>query len=207
MPNPVSRTAPVARFTRILAGLMSLWTRPCRWTLPSAAAMPIARRRTLPTSMGAPRCAQAARRPDLRAPASSGRARAQAPEAAPPTRRPAHPSIRIRGRGARGWRVAGAPRRAARPARRGGCRRRPGAIPGRRRARRPPTRPGGRRLPQCRIERMGPIAALRRQGDSGHRTQQATRFPQIGHDQLEPEAGQRQACITVPIPEPPVSGL
>ena len=34
---------------------MSLCTRPRRWTLPSAAAMLIARRRKLPTSMGAPR--------------------------------------------------------------------------------------------------------------------------------------------------------
>ena len=54
MPKPVSRTSPVARFTRILAGLMSLWTRPRWWSLPRAAAMPMARRRKLPTSMGAP---------------------------------------------------------------------------------------------------------------------------------------------------------
>ena len=38
MPNPVSRVRPSAQLTRILAGLMSLWTRP-RWcSLPSAAA-------------------------------------------------------------------------------------------------------------------------------------------------------------------------
>ena len=37
----MSLTAPVVRFTRMLAGLMSLCTRPRRWTLPSAAAMPI----------------------------------------------------------------------------------------------------------------------------------------------------------------------
>ena len=54
MPKPVSRTCPVAQFTRILAGLMSLWTRPRWWTLPSAAAMPMARRRKRPTSIGAP---------------------------------------------------------------------------------------------------------------------------------------------------------
>ena len=34
---------------------MSLWTRPRWWALPRAAAMPIARRRKRPTSMGAPR--------------------------------------------------------------------------------------------------------------------------------------------------------
>ena len=36
MPKPVSRTAPVAASTRILAGLMSLWMRPRSWTLPRA---------------------------------------------------------------------------------------------------------------------------------------------------------------------------
>ena len=44
MPNPVSRVRPSAQFTRILAGLTSLCTRP-RWcALPRAAAMPMARR-------------------------------------------------------------------------------------------------------------------------------------------------------------------
>ena len=54
MPNPVSRTCPSAQFTRILAGLMSLWMRPRWWSLPRAAAMPMARRKKRPTSMGAP---------------------------------------------------------------------------------------------------------------------------------------------------------
>ena len=54
MPNPVSRVSPSGQFTRILAGLMSLWTRPCRCASPSAAAMPIARRRKRPASIGAP---------------------------------------------------------------------------------------------------------------------------------------------------------
>ena len=54
MPKPVSRTCPSAQFTRILAGLMSLWTRPRWWSLPSAAAMPMARRRKRPISIGAP---------------------------------------------------------------------------------------------------------------------------------------------------------
>ena len=45
MPKPVSRTRRSRQFTRILAGLMSLWTRPRWWTLPSAAAMPMARRK------------------------------------------------------------------------------------------------------------------------------------------------------------------
>ena len=33
MPNPVNLTAPVVRFTKILAGLMSLWIRPRRCDL------------------------------------------------------------------------------------------------------------------------------------------------------------------------------
>ena len=45
IPKPVSRTSPLAVFTRMLAGLMSLWIRP-RWcTLPRAAATPTAMRR------------------------------------------------------------------------------------------------------------------------------------------------------------------
>ena len=62
--------------------------------------------------------APAARRPGPPAPAWSDRVRGRAPAAAPPTLRPAHPSVRIREQGDRGWPVAGAPRRAARPARR-----------------------------------------------------------------------------------------
>ena len=48
MPKPVSRTSPFAVFTRILAGLMSLWMSP-RWcSLPRAAATPTAMRRKRP---------------------------------------------------------------------------------------------------------------------------------------------------------------
>src|ERR1700704_4289167 len=54
MPNPVNFTAPVAQFTRILTGLMSLCTRPRSWSLPRATAMPMARRKKRSTSMGAP---------------------------------------------------------------------------------------------------------------------------------------------------------
>src|SRR5258705_5989258 len=54
IPKPVSLTSPVVRFTRILAGLMSLWTRPRRWTWVRAGAIAMARRRKLRTSMGAP---------------------------------------------------------------------------------------------------------------------------------------------------------
>ena len=44
--------ARVAQFTRILAGLMSLWMRARRWTPLRAELMPIAMRRNLPTSIG-----------------------------------------------------------------------------------------------------------------------------------------------------------
>ena len=172
MPKPVSLTSPVVRFTRILAGLMSLWTRPRRWTSPSVAAMLIARRKKFPTSMGAPRRGSSGSPPGSSSTSMARRGRARA--AAPPKHRPTRPSIRIRGSDERGLRVTGAPRREARPARRTGCHRRLGAILGRIRVRRPPTRPGGRDLPQRRPERVGPIAALRRQGGYRHRPQQAT---------------------------------
>ena len=47
IPKPVSLTSPVVRLTRIFAGLMSLWTRPRRWTCVRAAATAMARRRKL----------------------------------------------------------------------------------------------------------------------------------------------------------------
>ena len=55
IPKPVSRTSSPAAFTRILAGLMSLWMRPRRCALPRTVAMPTAMRRKRPTSIGAPR--------------------------------------------------------------------------------------------------------------------------------------------------------
>src|ERR1700739_74051 len=39
-PNPVSRTSEAPWLTTILPGLMSLWTRPRRWCLPTAGARP-----------------------------------------------------------------------------------------------------------------------------------------------------------------------
>ena len=54
MPKPVNRTSPFAVFTRMLAGLMSLWMSPCRCILPRAAATPAAMREERPTSIGVP---------------------------------------------------------------------------------------------------------------------------------------------------------
>ena len=147
MPKPVSRTCPSVRFTRILAGLMSLWTRPRRWSLPSAAAMPIGKAQEAshlhrcaeqPVERLAARILEHQHGPTAR--------RARAPAAAPPTPRPAHPSIRIRGRGDRGLTATGVQRRAERPAQRSDRRHRPRATLGRRRVRRPQTRPESRYL-------------------------------------------------------------
>ena len=92
MPKPVSHTSPVAVFTRILAGLMSLWMRP-RWcTLPRAAATPTAMaQETSHLHRRAELAARATRRQDPRAPEWSGRDLARAPAAARPMRCPAHP--------------------------------------------------------------------------------------------------------------------
>ena len=109
----------------------------------------------------------------------------QAPAAAPPTLRPAHPSVRIRGQGDQGWLVAGAPRRAATAstARRSAIGE-PGASLGRRRVRRLPTRPGDSSLPQRRTERICPIAALRRQAGCRDRSNELQTFALISHQRL-----------------------
>ena len=52
IPNPVNRTCPSTQFTRILAGLMSLWIRSRRWTPLRAELMPVAMRRNPSTSIG-----------------------------------------------------------------------------------------------------------------------------------------------------------
>jgi hypothetical protein len=122
---------------RMLAGLMSLWTRPRWWTLSRAMAIPTARRRKRPTSMGRRASGRAARRRNPQAPAPPDRRRARALAGAPSTRHPVDPSIRIRGSGDRGLRATGAPLQTERP--RFGFRRRRGATLCRRRARRPPT--------------------------------------------------------------------
>jgi hypothetical protein len=54
MPKPVSQTAQVALLTRILAGLISLWMRPRPWSLASAAAIPMAKRKNEAISQGCP---------------------------------------------------------------------------------------------------------------------------------------------------------
>ena len=163
MPKPVSRARPSAQFTRILAGLTSLWTRP-RWcALPSAAAMPMARRRKRPDlhrradeplERLAARILEQQRRPTAFA------GKLQRP------RRPCAVELVLQfifvGEAFEAGAGAGAPRRAARPARRCGRRRRPRAIPGRRRVRHPPTGPGGRLFPERRTETIAPIAMLRR---------------------------------------------
>ena len=142
MPNPVSRTSPsravhqdIGRLDVLVdeAALVDLAQsrRRCRWRGAGSVPPPWARRAA----------DRAARRRDPRAPAWSDRLRARAPAAAPPTPRPARPSIRIRGRGDRGLRATGALRQAERPARRSGCRHRPGATLGRTRVRRPLSKP------------------------------------------------------------------
>src|SRR5208282_4040017 len=55
MPKPVSQTSQVALLTRILAGLISLWMRPRPWSLASAAARPMAKRKNEAISQGCPR--------------------------------------------------------------------------------------------------------------------------------------------------------
>ena len=55
MPKPVSQTAQVALLTRILAGLISLWMRPRPWSLASAAARPMAKRKNEVISQGCPK--------------------------------------------------------------------------------------------------------------------------------------------------------
>ena len=129
MPNPVSQTCPSALFTRIWAGLRSLWTRPRWWSLPNAATMPMARRRKRPTSIGAPSSRSSGSPPGSSSTSmvcprsrmsSSGRT-AQL--------RPIRPSAHIREPGDRAWPAPGAPRRArtASTARRlpSACRRHP----------------------------------------------------------------------------------
>lgn len=54
MPKPVSQTAQVALLTRILAGLISLWMRPRPWSLASATAIPMAKRKNEAISQGCP---------------------------------------------------------------------------------------------------------------------------------------------------------
>jgi hypothetical protein len=55
MPKPVSQTDQVALLTRILAGLISLWMRPRPWSLASASARPMAKRKNEAISQGCPR--------------------------------------------------------------------------------------------------------------------------------------------------------
>ena len=101
----------------MLAGLMSLWTRP-RWcALPRAAAMPMARRRKRPISIGPSMIRSSGSPPgsssmQRRSTAFAGKL--QRPRR--PCRRRARPSVHIRARAARGRPGAGAPPRAARPA-------------------------------------------------------------------------------------------
>ena len=53
-PNPANRTGLSTQFTKILAGLMSLWTNPLECAFDRAAAAPIAKHRNVPTSIGSP---------------------------------------------------------------------------------------------------------------------------------------------------------
>lgn len=53
--KPVSQTDQVALLTRILAGLISLWMRPRPWSLASAAARPMAKRKKEVISQGWPK--------------------------------------------------------------------------------------------------------------------------------------------------------
>ena len=162
MPNPVRRVRPSAQFTRILAGLTSLWTRP-RWcALPSAATMPMARRRKRPASIGAPMS-----RSSGSPPGSSSSSAVRPPSRASASGRAAHAassSSLSSYSWARRSRLAGGGRSAAaaQPARSRGCRRCPRATPGRRRDPHPPTEPGGRLFPERRTETIAPIAMLRR---------------------------------------------
>ena len=83
---------------------MSLWTRPRWWTWPRAAAMPMARRKKLPTSMGAPsrpleRLAARILEHQHGPPLVLRRAQA----AARPRRGRARPAARTRARAAAGW--------------------------------------------------------------------------------------------------------
>ena len=124
-----------SQFTRIWAGLRSLWTRPRWWSFAQRGGDADGEAQEAPHLHG--RAEQPVERLAARilehqhGPAAFAR---QAPAAAPPTL-PSSSSFKPYSCARRSRLAgAGAPQRAARPARRGGCRRRPGATPGRRRA-------------------------------------------------------------------------
>ena len=168
MPKPVSQTSPVVRLTRILAGLMSLWTRPRWWTLPSAAAIADGE------AQKAPHLHRRAEQPVERLAAGVLEHQHGPTALAHELQRPHRPrpvqlvlqsvfvSKAIEGGRCRMLRGGqhdqhGGPMTVG-----------VGALPGRRRVRRPPTRPGGYASPSAPNQEDGFICRIRRQVGGRH---------------------------------------
>ena len=151
MPNPVSQTWPLAPFTRIWAGLRSLWTRPRWWSL---------------AKRGDDADGEVQEASDFRRRAKQLVERLAAgilehqrglTLVADERQRPHRPAFVqfvpqsvLVGQAIERGRAPDVPRRAVRPARRCDCRRHAGTSLGRRRTRRPPIRRGG-----CCLRRFG----------------------------------------------------